>query len=132
MPIWIQAGLWGLLAGGALVVGALVAWFVHVPRAVVASVMAFGAGVLISALAFDLVAEAEATGGLRRRWSASWAARWSTWWPTSRSPGAGRVTASVPRTSSPPSASSRAAERRSPSAPSWTACRSRSCSGSPS
>ncbi|WP_028639204.1 ZIP family metal transporter [Nocardioides sp. URHA0032] len=64
MPIWLQAGLWGLLAGGALVVGALVAWFVRVPRPVVASVMSFGAGVLISALAFDLVAEAESTGGL--------------------------------------------------------------------
>jgi ZIP family zinc transporter len=64
MPIWLQAGLWGLLAGGALVVGASIAWFVTVPRSVVASVMAFGAGVLISALAFDLVDEAEATGGL--------------------------------------------------------------------
>ena len=60
----LQAGLWGLLAGGALVVGALVAWLLPVPRSVVATVMAFGAGVLISALAFDLVAEAEATGGL--------------------------------------------------------------------
>jgi ZIP family zinc transporter len=65
MPIWFQAGLWGLLAGGALVLGALIAWFVHVPRSVVATVMAFGSGVLISALAFDLVAEAESTGGLR-------------------------------------------------------------------
>ena len=64
MPIWLQAGGYGLLAGGALVLGALVAWFVALPRSVVASVMAFGAGVLISALAFDLVAEAEATGGL--------------------------------------------------------------------
>ena len=64
MPVWLQAGGWGLLAGGALVVGALVAWFVRVPRTVVATVMAFGAGVLISALAFDLVAEAESTGGL--------------------------------------------------------------------
>lgn len=64
MPVWIQAGLWGLFAGGALVLGALIAWFVQVPRLVVATVMAFGAGVLISALAFDLVAEAEATGGL--------------------------------------------------------------------
>jgi zinc transporter, ZIP family len=64
MPIWLQAGLWGVLAGGALVVGALIAWFVKVPRSVVASVMAFGAGVLISALAFDLVAEAESKGGL--------------------------------------------------------------------
>jgi ZIP family zinc transporter len=36
-----------------------------VPRTVVASVMAFGAGVLISALAFDLVDDAEKTGGLQ-------------------------------------------------------------------
>src|SRR5689334_16745886 len=64
MPIWLQAGLWGLAAGGALVVGALVAWLIEVPQRVVASVMAFGAGVLISALAFDLVDEAETNGGL--------------------------------------------------------------------
>lgn len=64
MPIWLQAGLWGLLAGGALVVGAAIAWFVRVPQRVSASVMAFGAGVLISALAFDLVDEAETKGGL--------------------------------------------------------------------
>jgi ZIP family zinc transporter len=64
MPIWLQAGLWGLLAGGTLVVGAAIAWLVEVPRMVVASVMAFGAGVLISALAFDLVDEAETSGGL--------------------------------------------------------------------
>ncbi|QWZ09870.1 ZIP family zinc transporter [Nocardioides panacis] len=64
MAVWMQAGLWGLAAGGALVLGALVAWFVQVPQRVVASVMAFGAGVLISALAFDLVDEAETSGGL--------------------------------------------------------------------
>jgi ZIP family zinc transporter len=64
MPVWLQAGAWGLLGGLALVLGALVAWFARVPRAAVASVMAFGAGVLISALAFDLVDEAERSGGL--------------------------------------------------------------------
>ena len=64
MPVWLEAGAWGLLAGGALVIGALVAWTVQVPRSVVASVMAFGSGVLISALSFDLVDEAEKTGGL--------------------------------------------------------------------
>jgi ZIP family zinc transporter len=64
MPIWLEAGAWGLLAGGALVIGALIAWFIRVPRPVVASVMAFGSGVLISALSFDLVDEAEKTGGL--------------------------------------------------------------------
>ncbi|MEI5674587.1 MULTISPECIES: ZIP family metal transporter [unclassified Nocardioides] len=64
MPVWLQAGLWGLLAGGTLVVGAAIAWWVRVPRPVVAGVMAFGSGVLISALSFELVEEAEATGGL--------------------------------------------------------------------
>jgi ZIP family zinc transporter len=64
VPVAVQAGLWGLLAGGALVVGAAIAWLARVPQKVVASIMAFGAGVLISALAFDLVDEAETTGGL--------------------------------------------------------------------
>jgi len=64
VPTWLEAGLWGLLGGGALVIGALVAWFAPVPRRVVASVMAFGSGVLISAVAFDLMEEAARTGGL--------------------------------------------------------------------
>ncbi|WP_432522023.1 ZIP family metal transporter [Kineococcus sp. SYSU DK006] len=64
MPGWLEAGAWGLLGGAALVVGAAIAWFVHVPSKVVAAVMAFGAGVLISALAFDLAEEAADTGGL--------------------------------------------------------------------
>ena len=54
----------GLAAGSFLLVGALIAWFVRVPAGVVAGILAFGAGVLISALAFELVAEAHATGGL--------------------------------------------------------------------
>jgi ZIP family zinc transporter len=64
MPVWLEAGLWGLLGGAALVLGALVAWFVRVRQDVVATVMAFGAGVLISAVAFDLMQEAAASGGL--------------------------------------------------------------------
>jgi zinc transporter, ZIP family len=64
VPVWLEAGLWGLLAGGALVVGAAVAWFVRVPPRLVAGVMAYGSGVLISALAFELVSEANERGGL--------------------------------------------------------------------
>jgi zinc transporter, ZIP family len=64
VPLYLQAGLWGLVAGGTLVVGAAIAWFAHVPRVVVATVMAFGSGVLFSALAFDLVDDAERSGGL--------------------------------------------------------------------
>ncbi len=54
----------GLVAGSLLLVGAAIAWFVRVPAGVVAGILAFGAGVLISALSFELVAEAHATGGL--------------------------------------------------------------------
>jgi zinc transporter, ZIP family len=64
VPTWLEAGLWGLLGGAALVIGALIAWFVRVPAVVVAGVMAFGSGVLISAVAFDLMEEAARTGGL--------------------------------------------------------------------
>ncbi len=60
----LVAGAWGLLAGAALVIGATIAWFVQVPPRVVAAVMAFGAGVLISALAFDLVQEAADSAGV--------------------------------------------------------------------
>lgn len=64
MPLWLESGLWALAGGLALVLGALVAWFLNVSQRVVAGVMAFGAGVLVSALAFELVDEAERTGGL--------------------------------------------------------------------
>ena len=64
MPGWIEAAGWGLLGGSALLIGAAVAWVVTVPPRLVAGVMAFGAGVLVSALAFDLTAEAAEQGGL--------------------------------------------------------------------
>lgn len=63
MPLALQAGLWGTLSGSALVLGAALAWFVHIPQRVVAAVMAFGSGVLISALSFELMDEAFHTGG---------------------------------------------------------------------
>ncbi|MEO6579133.1 MAG: ZIP family zinc transporter [Candidatus Limnocylindria bacterium] len=63
MPEPIVAGLWGMLAGSALVLGAAAALILHIPRRVVALVMAFGAGALVSALAFDLADEAFRVGG---------------------------------------------------------------------
>jgi ZIP family zinc transporter len=64
VPTWLEAGLWGLLGGAALLIGAVIAWFLTVPQAVIASVMSFGSGVLISAVAFDLMQEAADRGGL--------------------------------------------------------------------
>ena len=46
---------WGLLAASSLVVGALVALFLRIRVRTIGLIMAFGAGVLISAVAFDLV-----------------------------------------------------------------------------
>lgn len=63
IPMAVQAGLWGLLSGSALVIGALLGWFVPMSRRVVATVMAFGAGVLIAALSFELIEEAWKRGG---------------------------------------------------------------------
>jgi ZIP family zinc transporter len=49
---------WGLLAGSSLVVGAVIAFLFSIPLRVIGLIMGFGAGVLISAIAFDLVDEA--------------------------------------------------------------------------
>jgi ZIP family zinc transporter len=63
LPIWLQAGLWGLLSGSALVIGAGVGYYLNIPQRLVAGIMAFGSGVLISALSFDLMDEAYKGGG---------------------------------------------------------------------
>lgn len=63
MPPWIAAGLWGFLAGAALLVGAFIGFFVRVPRRIVAGIMAFGSGVLVSALSFELMDDAFRRGG---------------------------------------------------------------------
>ena len=60
----LEAAFWGAVGGIALVLGAVVGLTVRVPRKVIGLVMAFGAGVLISALAFELTAEAFRGGGV--------------------------------------------------------------------
>jgi ZIP family zinc transporter len=49
---------WGLLAASSLVIGATAALLVRIDRKVIGLIMGFGAGVLISAVSFDLVQEA--------------------------------------------------------------------------
>jgi ZIP family zinc transporter len=56
-----SAFFWGLVGALALVVGAVLALVWDMPRRTLGLVMAFGAGVLISAVAFDLVEEAADT-----------------------------------------------------------------------
>jgi ZIP family zinc transporter len=52
------AFLWGLVAGSSLVVGGVVALRFRIRPRVLGLIMAFGAGVLISAVAYELVGEA--------------------------------------------------------------------------
>ena len=63
MPRVLQAGLWGLLAGSALLIGAAVGYLATLPQRLIAAIMAFGGGVLISALSFELMDEAYQQGG---------------------------------------------------------------------
>jgi zinc transporter, ZIP family len=63
MPEWLWAGFWGFLAGSALLIGAGIGDLVELGKRITAYVMAFGSGVLISALSFDLMAEAYRRGG---------------------------------------------------------------------
>jgi ZIP family zinc transporter len=55
--------MWGFVAGSALLLGAAAGYLTNVPRRVIAGVMAFGSGVLISALSFELMDEAFRRGG---------------------------------------------------------------------
>ena len=63
MPLWLWAGFWGFVAGSALLLGAAIGYFTQVPQRLIAAIMAFGGGVLISALSFDLMDEAYRRGG---------------------------------------------------------------------
>jgi len=59
----LAAAFWGGVGGSALLIGAALGLILRPSGRVTGLVMAFGAGVLISALAFELTAEAFATGG---------------------------------------------------------------------
>jgi zinc transporter, ZIP family len=58
----VAAG-WGAIAASSLVIGALIAIFRPVHRRPLGVIMAFGAGVLLSSVAYELVEEAVAVGG---------------------------------------------------------------------
>ena len=59
----LEAGGWGALAASSLIIGALIALARPVPRKPLGLIMAFGSGVLVSSVAFELVEEAVRIGG---------------------------------------------------------------------
>jgi ZIP family zinc transporter len=60
----LTAGFWGFVGGAALLVGALLGLYAGASQRVISMVMAVGAGVLISSVAFELMEEAYRKGGL--------------------------------------------------------------------
>ena len=58
-----EAFLWGLFAASSLLIGALVALSRPPHRRVLGLIMAFGAGVLLSAVSYELIGEATEVGG---------------------------------------------------------------------
>jgi len=59
----LMAGFWGMVGGLALMLGALIGLYAGAGRRLIAMTMSLGAGVLISALAFELMEEAYQVGG---------------------------------------------------------------------
>jgi zinc transporter, ZIP family len=59
----VKATFWGFVSGSALILGALFGYFKKVSSKAIGMIMAFGSGVLISALAFELMDEAYKNGG---------------------------------------------------------------------
>jgi zinc transporter, ZIP family len=72
----LEAAFWGFVGGFALLLGAGIGVALPVPQRVLGAVMAFGAGVLISAVAFDLVEEGYQVSG---------------WWPVTLGLAAGSL-----------------------------------------
>jgi ZIP family zinc transporter len=63
--MFLQAGLWGLLAGSGLLIGATIAvlFGAQLSHRIIAAVMGFGSGVLIAVLSVDLMEVAFQDGG---------------------------------------------------------------------
>ncbi len=58
----LEAATWGLIAASSLVIGSVLTFWLKPSRRLIGLIMAFGAGTLISAIAYDLVQDAAASG----------------------------------------------------------------------
>jgi ZIP family zinc transporter len=58
----LEAATWGLIAASSLVIGSILTFWLKPSRKLIGLIMGFGAGALISAIAYDLVEDAAASG----------------------------------------------------------------------
>ena len=61
-----QALLYGVIASSALVLGALAGWRFTFPKRVLAAMLSFAAGALITALTFEMFEDSYEQGGIWR------------------------------------------------------------------
>jgi zinc transporter, ZIP family len=59
----VEAGAWGLIGASSLLIGAVIGLIFRIPARVIGLILGFGAGTLISAVAFELTEEAYRLGG---------------------------------------------------------------------
>jgi ZIP family zinc transporter len=117
----IEAAVWGLVGGSSLMLGAIVAMLWSPGRRAIGLVMGFGAGVLISAVAYELVEEAFSDAGKSGVVAAAFGVGALVFYAgdlwIDRRGGEGRKRSDA--------AKPRVRRGRSCWGPSWTACRSR-------
>ena len=58
-----EAAFWGFVGGAALLIGAVAGIYLPASKRLIGLIMAFGSGVLLSSVAYELVEEAVAAGG---------------------------------------------------------------------
>ena len=58
----LEAALWGLIASSSLLIGSVLTFWLKPSRKLIGLIMGFGAGALISAIAYDLVEDAAGSG----------------------------------------------------------------------
>ncbi|MDO7908619.1 ZIP family metal transporter [Paenibacillus sp. JX-17] len=59
-----SALMWGGISGSAVLLGALIAGWFEIKKAIIAAIMAFGTGILMGAAAYELLGDAVEDGGL--------------------------------------------------------------------
>jgi hypothetical protein len=65
----VEAFFWGAIGASALLIGALIAYFLNPSRQIIAVVMAIGTGLLIGSVSFELVDDALENRFCWARWS---------------------------------------------------------------
>ena len=64
LPVWFQSGAWGLVSSSGLLIGVVCGYYLSLQHTVVARVMTLAAGILLAAVAVDLVVNARASATL--------------------------------------------------------------------